>query len=304
MKAMAPIDTPFALGGLVLLLFGGALLWFGLHGLLGRHWSKALGTVVSHGQVQQAETVGRRNRYPMEVGIEFRAQDGQTYRISPTFDATDVIPDYNLGARVTVRYQAEDPRGSADPDPSGAAAGSVLLVMLGLLLTLPIALWGAIQYGFLESVFARRPFENIGFVLCASTGIASFLVPALALCIGQLRFQSNAVEGQLRVIGFQKDTIVLLHRQSDSGSAEMSTEAEYTQFELTASDQPTLKIAERLPSRQGSRPYTVGQVLNVLYVPEDPRHWIRDRWTSRWLGAVLLGGAGLLLIGVGWLLRP
>ncbi len=305
MKAMDSISTPLATGALILLLIGGVLLWLGLHNLLDRRrWSEALGTVVSHGEVQQAESVGRRDRYPMDVGIEFRAGDGQTVRFSKTLYAADVIPDYNVGALVAVRYRAEDPRGTADPNPSGAFAGAVFLLMLGLLLMLPVVLYGAIQYGFLEWAFARRPFENTAFVLCASAGIALFLVPALALCVNQLRFQSGAVEGQLRVIGFQKDAIVLSKHESDSGSSEMSTEAEYTQFELTAPNHPALRLAERLPSQQGSRPYTAGQVLQVLYAPQDPRHWIRDRWTSRWLGAVLLGGAGFLLLGIGWLLRP
>jgi len=304
MKAMDSIVGPMGVGGLVALLLGCALLWFGLHGLLERRrWSEALGTVVSHGPVQPGESVGLQNRYPMEIGIEFHAQDGQAYRISKTVYATDVIPDYNIGAPVTVGYRADDPRGSADPEPAGLAAGSVFLLMLGLLLMLPTLLFAAIERGFLESVFARNATDGISFVVCTSAATALFLVPALALCIGQLRFQSGAVEGQLRVVGFQKDAIVISHHESEAGSAGMSTEAEYAQLELSAPNQQPQRIGELMP-QQGSRPYTAGQVLRVRYRPQDPRHWVRDRWSGRWLGPVLLGGAGLLLIGAGWLMRP
>lgn len=303
---MDPISGPLGIAAVIVLLLGCALLWFALHSLLDRrHWSNALGNVVSHGPVQPAESVGRSSyRYPMEVGFEFRAEDGQTYRFAKTLDAADVIPDYNIGAVVVVRYRAEDPRATADPNPSGAFAGAIFMLMLGLLLVLPTALYAGIQYGFLEGIFARRALDNSGFVLCASAGVAVFLVPALALAISRWQFLSGAAEAQLRVIGFQKDAIVLSQHESESGGYEASTEAEYTQFELISPNRPVLRIAERLPSRQGSRPYTAGQVLQVLYPPQDPGHWIRDRWTSRWLGAVILGGAGLLLIGIGWLLRP
>ena len=305
MRAVDSIGSPVATGAMILVLLGGiALIWFGLHGLIERHWLQALGTVVSHGPVQQAEQVGLQYRYPMEVGIEFRAQDGQIYRLSQTVDAGEVIPDYNVGARIAIRYHAEDPRRSAEVEPSGYVAGSVFLIMVGLLLILPMVLYGAIQYGFMESVFSRRPLENLSVVLCTSAATALFLVPALALCIGQLRFQSSAVHGQLHVIGFQTDKIVLSHQESDSGSAEGSVETEYTQFELTAPNQPALRIAEALPSRQGSRPYSAGQVLQVVYDPLDPRHWVRDRWSSRWLGPVILGGFGLLIFGIGWMMRP
>jgi hypothetical protein len=300
-----PMPLALAIALATTLLLGGMLLWLAMHSLLDRgRWSHALGTVVSHGEVGPAEGTGRGYRYPMDVGIEFRGTDGQTWRFVEKLYAADIIPDYNIGAPVPVRYLAADPKATADTHSSGTLAGAIFLLVVGLLLVLPAAFYAAIQFGLLEKFLGHNPLDYIALILCSSVGIAVFLVPALAVGIARAQFLSTAVPAQLRVVGIQKDEIVLSHQESDSGSAQSSTQAEYLQFELMAPNRPVLKTAEKLLSTQSSPPYAVGEVLQVLYAPDDPGNWIRDRWTSRWLAAVALAAAGLLLLAGGWLLQP
>lgn len=309
MKAVSGMDGPIPLGVTIalaaMLLLGGLLLWLSLQSLLDRgRWSQALGTVISHSEVGPAESSGRGYRYPMDVGIEFRGTNGQTYRFVEKHYASDIIPDYNIGAPVGVRYLADDPKATADTHSSGTLAGAIVLLVIGLLLVLPVTLCAAIQFGVLEKFLGRNPLDHIGLIACSSAGIAVFLVPALAVGIARMQFLSTAVPAQLRVVGVQKDEIVLSHQESDSGSAESSTAAEYAQYELTSANRPVLRMGERFPSSQSAPPYAVGEVMQVLYTPDSPRNWIRDRWISRWLATVVLAAAGLLLLGIGWLLRP
>lgn len=291
---------------LIVPLLGGALLLFALwHLFKRRRWRAALGRVVSHGAVEPPAPGASRPVYWMDVGIEFRADDGQTFRFSEKVRALDVIPAFNKGALIAVRYRPEDPHATADTHASGDLGGSIFLVIVGLLLVLPAAFYGAMRRGLAADRFAGGPLDNIALILCSSIGIAVFLLPALLLAFARLRFLATAVPAQMRVVALQKEELVLSHVQNESGSAETATQAAYVQFELTPLNQPSMRIAQSLPTGQTQPPpFTVGEVMQVLYAPGDPNRWIQDRWSSRWLGALLLAAAGLALLAGGWLLRP
>ena len=60
----------------------------------------------------------------------------------------------------------------------------------------------------------------------------------------------------------------------------------------------------KFTSKFGSRPapYDIGDGVDVLYDPKDPRDARIDSFRGLWLGAAIAGSLGLFFAGIAWLI--